>query len=466
MSPAPQCQAVILAGGGGSHLHPLNAAGQPKVLMPVANRALLSFPLRTLEEAGISDVLVVCEGDAAAAAVRSWVAQNRPGSGIEVVRVADGLPSASALRQVLDRVRAEHVVVLSGDVVTEVPLRAQLLDHQLRGAAVTALFGRRRTSAAADTQPGKAPRNVDYVALAPGNRLALFAHSSAESQAAMKEVALPAAALRANPCLSLTTRLTDMQVYVFKTAALSQALADKPELLKVEDHLLPYFAARSGEAKGVSGRGSSGAVPTAASSGSLASTQSGAAVAGGAVAPAEGGAATAGGSGEGSSDASEWIASAYIAPEGAYCSRANRIEGLMDVNRDAVSPELAPRLLREAPSVRGENFLAPGVSLGAKATVGSGCMVGADTVLGDKTSVKRSVIGRGCNAGTAVKVLNSILMDGVRLGDNVHVQNSIVSAGCVLHAGAQVRDCRLGPGAVVAAGDALKGEEVVADGSE
>ncbi len=53
------CQAVILAGGGGSRLYPLNSQGMPKVLLPVANRPLLTFPLRMLEESGIKDVLVV-----------------------------------------------------------------------------------------------------------------------------------------------------------------------------------------------------------------------------------------------------------------------------------------------------------------------------------------------------------------------------------------------------------------------
>lgn len=59
MSVTSTCHAVILAGGEGSRLHPLNANGVPKVLMPVANRPLLTFPLRMLEEGGITDVLVV-----------------------------------------------------------------------------------------------------------------------------------------------------------------------------------------------------------------------------------------------------------------------------------------------------------------------------------------------------------------------------------------------------------------------
>ena len=55
----PPATAVLLAGGGGSRLYPLNAGGTPKVLLPVANRPLLTFPLRMLEESGVADVLVV-----------------------------------------------------------------------------------------------------------------------------------------------------------------------------------------------------------------------------------------------------------------------------------------------------------------------------------------------------------------------------------------------------------------------
>ena len=56
----PQHQAVLLAGGAGSSLFPLNHTGLPLALLPVANQPLITFSLRTLEEAGISDVLVVC----------------------------------------------------------------------------------------------------------------------------------------------------------------------------------------------------------------------------------------------------------------------------------------------------------------------------------------------------------------------------------------------------------------------
>jgi translation initiation factor eIF-2B subunit gamma len=439
-------QAVILAGGGGKHLFPLNSAGLPKVLLPVANRPLLTFPLRTLEEAGITDVLVVCEGDAAASAVKSWFSQQpKSGISVEVLRVAETLSSVAALRQVMDRIKTENCVVLSGDVITEVPLRAQLLQHQLRAATVTALFGRRKTSPAADTQPGKPPRNVDYVGLAEGNRLAYFNHSVE----ALKEVALPPAVLQRYSNLTLTTKLVDMQVYVFQTAALREVLEEHPELEKLEDHLLPYLARRQapiGSSRNSKKEEAENAIATRSGSGG-GTNDEGASVNNddNSIKNTE-------------DDPAEWICTAYVAPEGSYCQRANTLQGYADVNRETVTPELALKIIRETPHARGENFLAPGVTLGTKATVGGACMIGSDSSLGDKCSVKRSVIGRGCSLGSGVKIINSILMDGVQVGDNCHIQNTIVCKGCVVHNGAQVKDCQVGPDYVVKAGSDHKAE--------
>ena len=53
------CQAVVFAGSGGQALAPLNSSGAVKVLLPITNRPLLTFPLRTLDDAGILDVIIV-----------------------------------------------------------------------------------------------------------------------------------------------------------------------------------------------------------------------------------------------------------------------------------------------------------------------------------------------------------------------------------------------------------------------
>ena len=53
--------AILLAGGVGKHLHPLTSSGVPKALLPVGNQTLISFPLRTLEQGGVTNTVVVSQ---------------------------------------------------------------------------------------------------------------------------------------------------------------------------------------------------------------------------------------------------------------------------------------------------------------------------------------------------------------------------------------------------------------------
>lgn len=72
-------QAVVLVGGAGSRLHPLNSAGTPKALVSVGNQALLHYPLRSLEEAGIKDAFLVCSGESTCTKITQWVTKSYTG---------------------------------------------------------------------------------------------------------------------------------------------------------------------------------------------------------------------------------------------------------------------------------------------------------------------------------------------------------------------------------------------------
>lgn len=145
----------------------------------------------------------------------------------------------------------------------------------------------------------------------------------------------------------------------------------------------------------------------------------------------------------------------YIAGSNKYCARLNSLQAYNDINRDVIG---------EASHLSGysfsshNNIIDPTAELGAKTTVGPHCMLGEGSQMGDKCSVKRSVIGRHCRIGANVKVVNSVVMNHVTIGDGCSIQGSVICSNVQLQERATLKDCQVGAGYMVTAGSDCKGE--------
>ncbi len=128
-------QALILAGGKGTRLRPLTLT-TPKPALPLAGRPFLTFMLDWLARHGVDEAILSCGFLADEVA---GVLGDRHGTvRLRYVNEPEPLGTAGPLRLAFEEVGLdERVLVLNGDVLTDIDLTAQLDFHRRADALVT-----------------------------------------------------------------------------------------------------------------------------------------------------------------------------------------------------------------------------------------------------------------------------------------------------------------------------------------
>ena len=129
---------IVLAGGTGSRLHPLTRVTN-KHLLPIYNKPMIYYPLQTLVDAGINDILIVTGGSSAGDFLR--LLRNGKDFGLQQLNFAyqegeGGI--ADALRLAEYFARGEKICVILGDNIIEgciLPAKEKF-EKQERGAKV------------------------------------------------------------------------------------------------------------------------------------------------------------------------------------------------------------------------------------------------------------------------------------------------------------------------------------------
>ncbi|MEK6228937.1 MAG: NDP-sugar synthase [Actinomycetota bacterium] len=128
-------QALVLAGGEGTRLRPLTLT-TPKPAMPLAGRPFLSFMLDWIRGHGVTEVILSCgfRSDD----VRAVLGDIYEGMRLRYVVEDEPLGTAGPVRLALDEgLVEERLLVLNGDVLTDMDLTAELAQHEGTGARVT-----------------------------------------------------------------------------------------------------------------------------------------------------------------------------------------------------------------------------------------------------------------------------------------------------------------------------------------
>ena len=125
----------MLAGGEGTRLRPLTYT-TPKPVMPLAGRPFLSFMLDWLRSHGVDEVILSC--GFGSHAVKLVLGDIYDGMRLRYVIENEPLGTAGPVRLAHDEdVLEERLLVLNGDVLTDIDLTAELEQHRRTGARAT-----------------------------------------------------------------------------------------------------------------------------------------------------------------------------------------------------------------------------------------------------------------------------------------------------------------------------------------
>ena len=128
-------QALVLAGGEGTRLRPLTLT-TPKPVMPLAGRPFLTFMLDWVRGHGVDEVILSC--GFMSDAVRHVLGDIYDGMRLRYVVEEEPLGTAGPVRLAHDEgLLEERLLVLNGDVLTDMDLTAELEQHERTGARAT-----------------------------------------------------------------------------------------------------------------------------------------------------------------------------------------------------------------------------------------------------------------------------------------------------------------------------------------
>ena len=441
-------QGVVFALGGEKRFGGLVTQDSPRCLLDLGFQPMAWYALRALERANVLDVFLVAAGEHAAARFETFVREQYKGPcRVAVVAAAEDADSADALRAVADRLTSRSVAVLSGDLVTDVALADVLDAHDSAGAraVATCVYARRRPWNAVETKTGRPPKGATYVGLSDDSRL-LFA---ADGDDVDKILKLRRPMLSRVSSLEVRTDLADANMYVFRTESLTRLLTKEPKMRSLQLDAVPAMARRQFAPARASARDADANafandfVEESADANDDASLMR--AVFGVSA-------------DENENETENSTVLAYLAPDAAYCARAETLApAYSEMARELAAADAAAHLLGRAPS-KYENFVDTTVVIGARATVGPGCIVGKDAALGEKCSVKRSVVGEGASVGNGAKLINSVVMPRAVVEDGCVVQGCVVGPRAVVGAGTSLRECLVAAEYEVDEGEDFRGE--------
>ncbi|KZS98565.1 nucleotide-diphospho-sugar transferase [Sistotremastrum niveocremeum HHB9708] len=452
-APIPKEFLAIILAGFGNELHPLtgNHGDEPcpKALLPIANKPMISYTLTWIEESGIQDVLIVCPATHREA-LSNYLQSDEFSSTLVVnFEAYDSNDPSTGAMEVLAAAAPRcqtDFVLLSCDFIPHpsLPLSSVLNEFRVAtdGALAISLFY--EASVLDKSEEVAFLEKPPVVIVDPSTSSLLhvdYSHANEE------ELDLRMSLTWKFPRTRLLANFTDSHVYVCRRAVLDLIVDRAKGFDSFREDFVPwlcklqYQRRRREKFTAVLSHN----IRSSPSSALRHSTRySASSKRDRTVAPT-------------SSDTSDdegpleqtlrCGALLHRAKDG-YVTRTNNLYAYSEANRRVLATVLA-----SAPAPSGK----PAPSQNADSLIAESSRVG------ERTSVKKSVVGRHCTIGKNVKIAGSVIGDHCIILDGAHLENCILSQHTRVGEKAELIRCQTQAGLEVEAGAKFKGEKLEVD---
>lgn len=432
-------QAVVLAAGRGSRL-PDVGGSVSKCLLPVGPYPVLWYSLNLLEKIGFQEALVVVLDEDKSNILNALEkCPLRIKYELIVIPSEEDWGTANSLMHISSRVSTD-LLVISGDLITNIDLNDVLNLHRKYDADVTSLFFNNGPEEWIEL-PGpktKSKPDRDLVCIDKETQRLVFLASASDFE---ESVTIPRILVKKYDSLSMYSRLLDAHVYVMKHWILNY-LVETDKFTSVKGELIPHIVKKQlskpknvVEKKGTSEKniditkdifdyavisGYEGKIRemTAYNDHKL------------------------GSKGIYYNDILRCYA--YVSNKDVFGVRVNTLSSFYLTNNKILLKweELTGSPLSER--------FHPNSEVKTK-QIDELSTVGEKSLVSEKTSIKNTIISANCTIENKVRLTNCILMNNVTIKEGCVLQDCVVYTGATVNTGCNLQHCLVGPHHLVAA---------------
>uniref|UniRef100_T1JJZ0 Translation initiation factor eIF2B subunit gamma n=1 Tax=Strigamia maritima TaxID=126957 RepID=T1JJZ0_STRMM len=445
MSWKAEFQAVVMALGKGSRMTDLTA-NCPKSLLPVANYPMVWYPLHLLQTAGFEEAIVITSESSKIRTQKELAGKLK--IRLDIVEINDDeWGTVESLVHVADKIKSD-VLVVSCDLITDVDLYKFAELHRVQDSTLTALFTpiSNEVKLAAPGSKTKPHLELDFVALDSETSQLLMICSEADLD---DTISFRRNILERHPNCTVYSKLMDAHLYLMKKSVLDDLV--KKHLLivvfflnfsSIKGELVPSLIEEQFKSLNSSGNHlsankfnfqtiSSDAFH-ALSSDEILQTLT-----------------------EDYGTHSNRLTCFGCVMDAPFCIRANTLSSYFEANKkvmQSATPMQSTRI--DATVQKAQNSRIDNVSF-----------IGAQTSIGDKSRLNRSVVGQNCQIGPNCQVSNCVIMNNVIIGNGCNLEGCIVADEVNIGVKCNLKDCLI-TARVVVESSVKSTRELIADAQQ